>query len=156
MSRSVHLVREAKTVLAANTSYLAHLQRKLLLNNCNHLNLLLPQIEVLGECPGDFPLQKKRHSLEFLRGAAHLRPRTNTIACVARVRSALALATHQVHHIHTMYICISDITVSCMRILHCSSLCCYCRVYTPHTYMLLIQYCVYLTYTVALCSVTAV
>ncbi|KAG5186527.1 Asparaginyl-tRNA synthetase [Tribonema minus] len=53
------------------------------------------EISVLGECPGDYPLQKKRHSLEFLRGMAHLRPRTNTIGAVARVRSALAFATHQ-------------------------------------------------------------
>lgn len=48
------------------------------------------QVHVVGECPGDYPLQKKRHTLEFLRGIAHLRPRTNTIAAVARVRSALA------------------------------------------------------------------
>ncbi|CAM9437407.1 unnamed protein product, partial [Phaeothamnion confervicola] len=52
------------------------------------------ELEVLGECPADYPLQKKRHTLEFLRGIAHLRPRTNTIAAVARVRSALAWATH--------------------------------------------------------------
>ncbi|CAM9674875.1 unnamed protein product [Discosporangium mesarthrocarpum] len=52
------------------------------------------EVKVLGECPADYPLQKKRHSLEFLRGIAHLRPRTNTIAAVARVRSALAQATH--------------------------------------------------------------
>lgn len=44
----------------------------------------------MGECPTEYPLQKKRHTLEFLRGIAHLRPRTNTIAAVARVRSALA------------------------------------------------------------------
>lgn len=43
----------------------------------------------------NFPLQKKRHSLEFLRTIAHLRPRTNSIAAMARVRSTLALATHR-------------------------------------------------------------
>ena len=48
------------------------------------------QVHVVGECPTEYPLQKKRHTLEFLRGIAHLRPRTNTIAAVARVRSALA------------------------------------------------------------------
>ncbi|CAM9912230.1 unnamed protein product [Pylaiella littoralis] len=52
------------------------------------------EVHVVGECPSDYPLQKKRHTLEFLRGIAHLRPRTNTIAAVARVRSALAQATH--------------------------------------------------------------
>ncbi|CAN0138091.1 unnamed protein product [Ascophyllum nodosum] len=52
------------------------------------------EVRVIGECPSEYPLQKKRHTLEFLRGIAHLRPRTNTIAAVARVRSALAQATH--------------------------------------------------------------
>mmetsp|Transcript_37573 Transcript_37573/g.49512 ORF Transcript_37573/g.49512 Transcript_37573/m.49512 type:complete len:539 (+) Transcript_37573:88-1704(+) len=53
------------------------------------------KVELIGECPGDtYPLQKKRTSMEFLREKAHLRPRTNTIAAVARVRSALAYATH--------------------------------------------------------------
>jgi len=53
------------------------------------------KLRVIGECPGDtYPLAKKRHSLEFLRTLAHLRPRTNTIAAVARVRSQLAGAVH--------------------------------------------------------------
>ena len=53
------------------------------------------EMRVLGECPGDeYPLAKKRHSLEFLRTIAHLRPRTNTVAAVARVRSSLAGAIH--------------------------------------------------------------
>jgi len=53
-------------------------------------------VKLVGACPADtYPLQKKRHSQEFLRGIAHLRPRTNTIAAVARVRSALAFATHE-------------------------------------------------------------
>lgn len=52
-------------------------------------------MRVVGECPGDtYPLAKKRHSLEYLRTIAHLRPRTNTIAAVARVRSQLAGAIH--------------------------------------------------------------
>mmetsp|Transcript_6981 Transcript_6981/g.20402 ORF Transcript_6981/g.20402 Transcript_6981/m.20402 type:complete len:515 (-) Transcript_6981:125-1669(-) len=53
------------------------------------------EITVVGECPSDYPLQKKRHSLEFLRGIAHLRPRTNTISAASRVRSTLAGATHE-------------------------------------------------------------
>jgi asparaginyl-tRNA synthetase len=53
------------------------------------------KLKVVGECPGDtYPLAKKRHSLEYLRTIAHLRPRTNTIAAVARVRSHLAGAIH--------------------------------------------------------------
>eukprot|EP00977_Amphora_coffeiformis_P029100 scaffold38756_cov206-Amphora_coffeaeformis.AAC.1 len=52
-------------------------------------------LKVIGICPGDsYPLAKKRHTLEYLRSIAHLRPRTNTIAAVARVRSQLAGAVH--------------------------------------------------------------
>lgn len=51
-------------------------------------------ITVLGSCPAEYPLQKKRHSFEFLRTIAHLRPRTNTQGAVLRVRNALAFATH--------------------------------------------------------------
>ncbi len=52
-------------------------------------------IEVLGECPQDYPLQKKRHTLEFLRTMPHLRVRTNTFNAVFRVRSAVAAAIHE-------------------------------------------------------------
>ena len=53
------------------------------------------QLEVLGLAdPGDYPLQKKRHTLEFLREIAHLRPRTNTFGAMARVRNAMAFAIH--------------------------------------------------------------
>ena len=54
------------------------------------------KIELVGSCPSDdYPLQKKRHSFEFLRTIAHLRPRTNTQGAVARVRNALAFASHR-------------------------------------------------------------
>jgi len=54
------------------------------------------EIKIIGTCnPEVYPLQKKRHSFEFLRSIAHLRPRTNTIGAVTRVRSALAFATHK-------------------------------------------------------------
>ena len=54
------------------------------------------RLRLVGDCPTEsYPLQKKRHSQEFLRTIAHLRPRTNTISAVSRVRSALAFATHQ-------------------------------------------------------------
>jgi asparaginyl-tRNA synthetase len=53
-------------------------------------------IEVIGSCdPEQYPLQKKRHSFEFLRSIAHLRPRTNTFGAVSRVRNSLAHATHR-------------------------------------------------------------
>jgi len=52
-------------------------------------------VEIEGISPPDYPLQKKRHSLEFLRSIAHLRPRTNTFAAVFRVRSVAAFAIHR-------------------------------------------------------------
>ena len=52
-------------------------------------------IDVLGwSDPESYPLQKKRHSFEFLRTIAHLRPRTNTFGAVARVRNAVSFAIH--------------------------------------------------------------
>ncbi len=53
------------------------------------------EFEVYGKSPEDYPLQKKGHTLEFLREKAHLRPRTNTFSAVMRVRSALAFAIHK-------------------------------------------------------------
>lgn len=52
-------------------------------------------IDIEGLAPSDYPLQKKRHSFEFLRSVAHLRPRTNTFAAVFRVRSVAAFAIHR-------------------------------------------------------------
>ncbi|MCL1875743.1 MAG: asparagine--tRNA ligase [Synergistaceae bacterium] len=56
------------------------------------------EVNVLGHSDLDFPLQKKRHSLEFLRTIAHLRPRTNTFQAVFRVRSAASFAIHRFFH----------------------------------------------------------
>lgn len=57
------------------------------------------EVEVLGVCdPEVYPLQPKKHSLEFLREIAHLRPRTNTFSAVFRVRHQLAMAIHQFFH----------------------------------------------------------
>jgi len=54
------------------------------------------KIVIVGTCPPEeYPLQKKKHSFEFLRTIAHLRPRTNTQGAVARVRSALSFACHK-------------------------------------------------------------
>jgi asparaginyl-tRNA synthetase len=72
-------------------------------------------VRIIGEAPAEsYPLQKKRHSLEFLRDIAHLRPRTNTFSAVARVRNCLAFAIHRYFqergfmYIHTPVITASD------------------------------------------------
>jgi asparaginyl-tRNA synthetase len=52
-------------------------------------------VEIIGPADDSYPLQKKRHSFEYLRTIAHLRPRTNTFGAVFRVRSALAQAVHR-------------------------------------------------------------
>ena len=52
-------------------------------------------VEVVGASGGDYPLQKKRHSPEYLRTIAHLRPRANLFQCAFRIRSLVAQATHQ-------------------------------------------------------------
>ncbi|ONM57352.1 asparagine--tRNA ligase, chloroplastic/mitochondrial [Zea mays] len=60
------------------------------------VELKVSKITVIGKSdPTSFPIQKKRASREFLRTVAHLRPRTNTFGAVARVRNALAYATHK-------------------------------------------------------------
>jgi asparaginyl-tRNA synthetase len=72
-------------------------------------------LAIIGTCdPETYPLQKKRHSFEFLRSIAHLRPRTNTLGAVSRVRNTLAYATHRFFqerhflYIHTPIITSSD------------------------------------------------
>jgi asparaginyl-tRNA synthetase len=72
-------------------------------------------LRVIGEAPAEsYPLQKKAHSLEFLREIAHLRPRTNTYGAVARVRNRMAFAVHQFfqergfQYVHTPIITASD------------------------------------------------
>ncbi len=59
------------------------------------VELQASSITMVGDCPSDYPLQKKRHTLEYLREIAHLRARTNTIGAVARVRSTMAYAVHR-------------------------------------------------------------
>ncbi len=72
------------------------------------------EITVLGTSTPDYPLQKKRHSLEFLRGIAHLRPRTNTFNAVFKIRSQAAYAIHSFFnergfvYVHTPIITGSD------------------------------------------------
>ena len=57
-------------------------------------------VTVEGSCPSDYPLQKKRHSFEYLRTIAHLRPRTNTFSAVFRTRSVVAYAIHKYFQEH--------------------------------------------------------
>ena len=60
--------------------------------------LQLDNLTILGEVDSSYPLQKKRHSFEFLREIAHLRPRANTFNALYRVRSELAFAIHKFFH----------------------------------------------------------
>lgn len=60
------------------------------------VELIAAEIEILGEADSEkYPLQKKKHSLEFLREIAHLRPRTNTFGAILRIRHAMAFAIHK-------------------------------------------------------------
>jgi asparaginyl-tRNA synthetase len=79
------------------------------------VELKAEEIDVFGWAdPERYPLQKKRHSFEFLRTIAHLRPRTNTFGAVARVRNALSFAIHSFFqergfiYVHTPIITGSD------------------------------------------------
>ena len=79
------------------------------------VEIIARRIEVYGDCDAEvYPLQPKKHSLEFLREIAHLRFRTNTFAAVFRVRHALAFAIHKFFndkgfvYIHTPIITASD------------------------------------------------
>ena len=72
------------------------------------------KVTLIWESPLDYPLQKKGHSMEYLRTIAHLRPRTNTFSAVFRVRSLIAFAIHKFFnergfvYVHTPLITASD------------------------------------------------
>ena len=78
------------------------------------LELAAGKLELIGAADEAYPLQKKRHSFEYLRTIAHLRPRTNTFGAVFRVRSSLAHAVHRFFaergflYVHTPIITASD------------------------------------------------
>ena len=79
------------------------------------VELQADQVDVLGWADPDlYPLQKKRHSFEFLRTIAHLRPRTNTFGAITRIRNAMSMAIHTFFqergflYIHTPIITGSD------------------------------------------------
>lgn len=71
-------------------------------------------VEIENLCNNDYPIQKKKHSFEYLRTVAHLRPRTNTFSAVFRVRSALSYAIHKFFqekgfvYVHTPILTASD------------------------------------------------
>jgi asparaginyl-tRNA synthetase len=71
-------------------------------------------IELIGEAPSDYPLQKKGHTPEFLRSIAHLRPRANLYGALFRMRSRMAMAVHRFFderdftYVHTPLITASD------------------------------------------------
>ena len=71
-------------------------------------------VELLGDCPENYPIQPKRHTREFLRTVAHLRPRTNLFSAVFRVRSVAAMAVHSYFqergyvYVHTPLITCAD------------------------------------------------
>ncbi len=76
--------------------------------------LAVSEIELVGAADQTFPLQKKRHTFEYLREIAHLRPRTNTFGAVNKIRSKIAYAIHKYYqergfyYIHTPIISSSD------------------------------------------------
>ena len=59
------------------------------------VEMAVETLTLVGDCPNDYPLQKKRHTVEFLRDQAYLRPRTNLFGAVTRVRNTMAYAVHQ-------------------------------------------------------------
>ena len=78
------------------------------------LELHAVSVEMLGDCPENYPIQPKRHTREFLREVAHLRPRTNLFSAVFRIRSVAAMAIHKYFqdrgylYVHTPLITCAD------------------------------------------------
>ena len=78
------------------------------------LELHATNIKMLGDCPENYPIQPKRHTREFLRDNAHLRPRTNLFNAVFRIRSVAAMAIHSYFqdrdyvYVHTPLITCAD------------------------------------------------
>ena len=89
-------------------------QVKLTPENKQPFEVLVSECELEGKCDDDYPLQKKRHSFEFLREIAHIRPRANTFQAVYRVRSVLSMAIHEFFqergfiYVHTPLITTND------------------------------------------------
>ncbi len=69
-------------------------------NGTVEIGVVPSDIVILGDCPTDYPLQKKGHTLEFLRTMPHLRGRTNTFNAVQRIRSVMAATIHNYFQSH--------------------------------------------------------
>ena len=78
------------------------------------IDLVASDVILLGDCPEDYPIQPKRHTLEYLRSVAYLRPRTNTFQSVFRIRGAAAQSIHEYFrknnylYVHTPLITTAD------------------------------------------------
>ena len=68
-----------------------------------NVEIQVKQIEILGVCGGDYPMQKKGQSFEYMRQYAHLRLRTNTFGAVFRIRHNMAMAIHRYFHEHGFF-----------------------------------------------------
>ncbi|MDR0324443.1 MAG: asparagine--tRNA ligase [Treponema sp.] len=128
--RSIGMDRETEAALSALTTGASVKIKGLLVSSPaggQAVEVAACELRIFGEAPAEnkhgktpeldiqaYPLQKKRHSLEFLREIAHLRPRTNTFGAVARLRSRLAFAIHKFfqerdfHYLHTPVITAGD------------------------------------------------
>ena len=107
------LVRSGDVTTGAAIRATGHLVRSV--GGKQNVELKCSELSLVGGCDArSYVLQKKRHSLEFLRNVAHLRPRTNTIGAAMRVRSRLAQATHEFFdrngfvYVHTPIVTASD------------------------------------------------
>ena len=100
--------------ITIGTSIVVNGMMKKSLGKGQKFDFVATSIRVQGECPQDYPLQKKGHTNEFMRSIAHLRSRTNTFSAVFRVRNELSYAIHKFFHdngfvyIHTPLITGSD------------------------------------------------
>lgn len=119
--KNIQLVYTSETknvnqIKAFNTGSAIHVFGKLHLTpeNKQPFEIILEDAILEGDVASDYPLQKKRHSFEFLRDVAHIRPRANTFQAVFRVRSVLAMAIHEFFqsrgfvYVHTPLITTND------------------------------------------------
>ena len=119
--KSVQLVynKEAKgyeTLVALRTGAAIRVVGEVVLTpeNKQPFEIHVQECELEGDVADDYPLQKKRHSFEFLREIAHIRPRANTFQAVYRVRSVLSMAIHEFFqergfiYVHTPLITTND------------------------------------------------
>lgn len=89
---SADMTSAVKSAMLIGTALIA--EGKIIESDRNGIELLVEKIELLGESGGDYPLQKKKTSLDFLRTIPHIRTRSNTFKAVFTVRSRLAYAIH--------------------------------------------------------------